>query len=193
MKLTPELKASLHSILSHPFAHTWTVQGFGMLRTYLGKDETWRLNVWDDALRVHQQVSDIHTHPWDFESLVVVGQIHNVRYQYGTSASIRATHWRKLIKTGEVGGGVQDAQQVVLTDVTSETYVEGEVYSQHKAEIHRTRAIPGTVTLNWRSQKDEASLAYVFDKEGRDFIGARPRPAETHEIETACLKALARF
>ena len=65
-------------ILEFPERHDWTLQGFGMLRAYLSSEI--RLHVWSAAHRV-EGVSDIHNHPWDFESMVVCGNMENTLYR----------------------------------------------------------------------------------------------------------------
>jgi hypothetical protein len=191
VNLTPELKAAIDTILSRPYGFTWTVQGFGMLRTYLGPTERYRLNLWDDRLRMKQgdvDVSDIHTHPWDFSSLIVAGQLANTRLDEVASGA--PTHWRKLIKTGEEGEDLSDWAEVCLVERDHEFYTPGATYRQAKAEIHYTRASRGTITLNDRTPKDPASRAYVYDKLGRDWRAARPRLATMEEIRDTCQQAL---
>ena len=64
---------------------SWTVQGFGFLRTYFGPPNApkmYRLNLWDHHFTV-PNVSTIHDHPWDFTSVIVAGEFANQRYNIG--------------------------------------------------------------------------------------------------------------
>jgi hypothetical protein len=54
----------VRSILEDPMRQ-WTVQGLGMLRTYLPDNA--RLHIWNPALKF-EEVSEHHTHPWDLVS-----------------------------------------------------------------------------------------------------------------------------
>ena len=54
-------------VMENPFNYEWELQGFGMLRTYIDKDT--RLQIWLKDFIV-PGVTDIHTHPWDFESFI---------------------------------------------------------------------------------------------------------------------------
>ncbi len=56
---------------------TWSAQGFGMLRKYLPGNR--RLHVWTKAVYV-PSVTLLHTHSWDFTSLILRGVIHNFKF-----------------------------------------------------------------------------------------------------------------
>ena len=77
------LRATVRDVLEHPYPREWTVQGFGMLRTYLDPDKRFRLNVWHSKLAI-PNVSIVHDHPWHFTSWVMGGNFTNVRYTKGT-------------------------------------------------------------------------------------------------------------
>lgn len=69
----------VRSVLENWANHRWSLQGFGMLRAYLS-DRKLRLHVWNSKFAV-PDVTTIHDHPWNFESLVVAGKITNTRYR----------------------------------------------------------------------------------------------------------------
>jgi len=58
------LKKLVRHLLRHPETAEWSIQGLGMLRTYLGqvKDRVIRVNVWDNRYRL-PNVAPIHDHP----------------------------------------------------------------------------------------------------------------------------------
>src|SRR6185503_17239495 len=74
------LRRLVRDVLETPHDRIWTLQGFGMLRTYLGDDMNMRLHVWD-ARHAAPNVSSIHNHPWGFTSLILSGEMENVLYQ----------------------------------------------------------------------------------------------------------------
>jgi hypothetical protein len=45
-------QASVLQILANPFDYKWTIQGFGMLRTYLDSEHSERLHIWDPDIAV---------------------------------------------------------------------------------------------------------------------------------------------
>lgn len=122
-------------VLAYSERHEWTLQGFGMLRTYLGEDRRLRLHVWDSRFRT-TDVSDIHDHPWDFESLVLRGSIRDVRYdardprRYGAG---RASHHLGRILCGPSPAvrGPQDVEPTWLFKQSDQTYEAGERYVMH--------------------------------------------------------------
>src|ERR1043165_7302417 len=85
MTTVPEMEAYFSSaralarfILEHAHSFEWQAQGLGMLRTYITREI--RLHVWDSELRA-PNASDIHDHPFHFESLVLSGRLLNQRYK----------------------------------------------------------------------------------------------------------------
>src|SRR3954464_13201284 len=73
------IQALTHRMLLHPEYSEWSLQGLGMLRCYLTEDRAIRLHIWDDRYQV-EDVSPLHDHPWDFESVIIVGALVNVKY-----------------------------------------------------------------------------------------------------------------
>ena len=69
-----ELCKRAKHVMENPLEYSWELQGFGMLRTYIDKDT--RLQIWLKEFIV-PNVTDIHTHPWDFESYIFQGEITN--------------------------------------------------------------------------------------------------------------------
>lgn len=110
------IKLLVKSILENPTPQTrnWSLQGFGFLRSYLSSEL--RLHVWDSRYRV-KNVSGIHTHPWDFDSYIVAGELHQFRYkEVGINrrdieefdATAPDAYFRSVIKAGP-GGGLREA------------------------------------------------------------------------------------
>lgn len=185
------------NLLDSPTDYAWTVQGFGMIRTYLDDEKQFRLNVWDDRLRV-PRVSDIHDHPWDFTSWVLVGRITNQRYSVLSSSEappilpadmVPAELFRHVqIVTGEGGGPTGPAGNRWLQPRELESYGPTTGYSQDREEVHRTIAMPGTVTINDRSSATAQHTANIYWEEG-DWVNAEPRPATKAEVYSAIEQA----
>lgn len=201
------LRAAVRSILEYPVGREWSVQGFGMLRTYFGRDKKYRLNIWDSALAV-PDVSILHDHPWDFRSWIIAGLTCNVRFKDWTKVTPRAItpcdtvplangssglyDWM-VIKTGEGGGPDGKNGTMPLLQLPQEFYEEGMTYHQVADEIHASYYRDGTVTLNDRVRRLDGEHARVFWPHGQNWVDAEPRPAQLKEIRRTVEKALAGF
>lgn len=177
----------------------WTIQGFGMMRCYIG-DQATRLNVWHSAFKT-KDVSTIHTHPWHFNSLVVKGGLVNERFIPYTSdeAAINNRELENLpsfygtsMKPGMGGGLTKSPQLFRLRSRGLETLNAGEVYSQQAHEVHESRPADGTVTLNhrYRLQNDEAWVFWPEEDGPGGWVSAEPRLATRSEIEFILRSAL---
>lgn len=173
------------SILMSPNDRDWTLQGFGMLRTYLPGDV--RLHVWDSRYRV-ENVSLIHDHPWDFESLIVAGQITNTRYQICGPAYGQKFMCRE-IRPGEGLVPLTTDRPCVLSANPPEILAVGNRYRQRANEIHASEHVDGTVTIVQRRRVGE-DKARVFFHEQLGFVSAEPRKATVDEVYTICKQAL---
>lgn len=180
------------TVLSHPMDYAWTTMGFGMIRTYLDPEQRWRLNVWTKALRV-PDVSEIHDHPWDFTSWVLCGQITNRRFDdHGPDAAYihgALPHQHVQIVTGEGGGPVGPVDVRFLKSRAPEVYEPGQGYQQPRQEVHLTRAVDGTVTLNDRTPPTPEHTANIYWARG-PWVNAEPRPSTKAEVYGAVEEAL---
>lgn len=172
-------------VLEHAVDYEWTLQGFGMLRTYVPNGG--RINVWDSRYRV-PNVSMIHTHPWNFDSIVVKGCLMNQRF-YTSEPFVTPTHSCAIIKPGIGGGMREDLSPVYLCQFPGETYRAGEVYHQHASEIHISTPSESCVTFNNRERtgKDEARVYWPY---GERWVDAIPREATKDEVRDIVTRAL---
>jgi hypothetical protein len=184
------LRASIKSILQRPHDISWTVQGFGMLRTYLDGDKVWRLNVWDKSLTV-PKVSTIHDHPWHFTSTIISGGVTNLRYVVPVDPIAGDEYEWMTIRCG-IGGGPENSKidRCVLRCEAPERYAAGSSYWQIASEIHETLPDNGAVTLNERSPLPDGEHARIFWRRGGAWVNAAPRAATTEEIERVIRGAL---
>lgn len=199
------LKPLIEGVLRDSDAHDWSIQGFGMLRTYLGPEgdpKRFRLNIWDSRFAV-PGVSTIHDHPWHFDSIIVAGAFCNVRYDmkraetgYEAQGSDRSpTHSYVEIKTGP-GGGINPADYpaaTILVPRRPELYAGGDVYHQDATEIHESLPYDGTVTFNERRRVGDGEHARVFWPYGEKWVDAEPRKATHDEVRNVCRDSLQRW
>jgi len=185
----PALRALVRPYLEAPLYYDWTVQGFGMMRTYIGPDKLWRLNVWNSALAV-PNVSVIHNHPWHFESWIIAGNFTNRRY---TEHKIGVAYHFATIKTGEGGGIRSKPDNAVLQFHRDEHYWPGQTYKQTADEIHQSFYSDGCVTLNMRQRVGDGEHARVYWPAGTAWVDADPRPATEAEVEDTAALALRRW
>lgn len=193
------IKALVADLLEHPHSRAWTVQGLGMLRSYLngaGAPKEYRLHVWDESLVV-PHVSTMHTHPWDLHSLVIAGRLMNVRFETAPVESsvfpAGGVYNRQAIRCGEGGGLEGDPDVITLYQQPAEIYGEGDVYTQTAHEIHVSLPDSGTVTMIKRSFGEDTEHAYVFWGPGEEWVSAEPRPATIEEIDFVTKRALERW
>lgn len=181
-----DLRALIKTVLANPHLHEWTTQGLGMLRMYLRPEI--RIHVWHEDLRI-DQVSDLHTHPWDFVSLVINGSIRDLQFMETHSVDELA-YLRQVIKCGEGGGLVGDPIETGLSEMKSARYNTGSSYVLTSAIIHRSIPSTGAVTLCQRRFKEDQDHAFVYWPNDEVWVSAEPREATEREINTACMTAL---
>jgi hypothetical protein len=187
-------KLLVKAILEAAPAFKWQIQGLGMLRLYLSKAV--RLHVWHSGF-ASPGVSTLHTHPWDFESTVVAGQLENIRYKEttGTANTELDTErfYSSLLHCGPGGGLKEDPQLVYLKQLPSEIYHEGESYTEKAEEIHESKPWDGTVTVVSRRFKPDEDHARVFWPVGTAWGSAIPRDATVEEVYVITQFALQRW
>jgi hypothetical protein len=184
-KYAPEcdaLRCLVKSVLMNPLSAQWTVQGFGMLRTYLPftpNPKRFRLNVWNADLAV-LGVSTIHDHPWDFTSWIINGAFRNIRF---TEDHFSGDPFKFMtIKCGEDGCAMSDPSMVRLRAFPTEHYVAGDIYHQAANEVHTSDYDQGTVTLNDRVGDTEHARVFWADEPKGYWVDAKPRPATGGEV-----------
>lgn len=187
-------KLLAQALLMNPLDREWTLQGLGMLRTYLTPDRSVRLHVWDSRYAV-PDVSEMHTHPWDMVSTVVAGELKNYKYRHNLSLTVEPTYLQQAIHCGEGGGLIGEPEPVALFEQLPVYLSEGQSYSQSFNEIHVSVPKDGTVTIVQRQVPPGGSpdRAYVFWPDGQEWVSAEPRPADPSEVEDICERSLLRW
>jgi hypothetical protein len=185
--LGPEVwQHELERAREHP--EGWSIQGFGMLRLYLGEGKRFRLHVWSPEL-ARPRVTTIHDHPWHFRSKIVSGVLRQRRFSVAT----REQGFPYVMQTIRCGPDmcVRGAEEPVgLLPHEIETYRAGAIYTQKADEVHESYPGKGCVTIVDREFLPDEDHARVFWKEGAEFISAEPRPAERWEVKKAINDAL---
>lgn len=184
-----ETKQLVKAILQSPYGLKWSVQGLGMMRTYLSPEL--RLHIWDSSLKV-PNVSPIHDHPWHFKSTVVAGRLRNQTFrliapprEYGYEELQMST-----ILCGENACTVSDPEKVWARRMQEEIYYEGMDYSQFRDEIHESLPDDGTVTLVRRTFIGDRDHARVFWRGDGPWVDAKPRQATGEEVSRVTQGAL---
>lgn len=169
-------------VMENPFNYEWELQGFGMLRTYIDKNT--RLQIWLKDFIV-PDVTDIHTHPWDFQSFIYQGQITNFIFKEYALEDQVSGEWfqsdRCLILTG-VTAFVKEKTPIILKPLDKVGYSRGDIYFHGKDVPHRIDFIDGTITILTKSNIHEDSLAYSYVQNGGEWVSAAPRLATKEEI-----------
>lgn len=176
-------------ILENPDGFDWSIQGLGMLRLYLSPDI--RLHVWDSSAK-YEDVSTMHTHPWDFISYVVFGEVRQYRFTEATGRS-GVPFNRQEILCGEGGGPSGDPEIVYLQHGREEVHPAGSTYRQEASEIHSSFPADGTVTIIHRTFHEDTDHAFVYYPQGEEWVTAEPRPATFDEVHHICASALSRY
>lgn len=186
-------KLLVQKILESPLDFEWSIQGLGMLRLYLNQE--WRLHIWHHEFKV-ENVSQLHTHPWDFVSHVIAGQITNQKYmRLYEGANVGAPCMEQRLHCGPGGCLIGEPRPVRLLLNDTQLISQGMVYSQTAGEIHLTDFEDGTVTLVERCfiHNQNVDHALVYWNKGEQWVGAEPRPATREEIHKGCAVALTRW
>ena len=200
------LREFIRGVLRHHHFYKWTLQGFGMLRTFPFPDnQEVRLHVWSKAHQV-PGVSTIHNHPWDFSSTVVSGELTNVLYGVARASKTLYdkltleqqggfSHERQDLRCGEGGGLIGVPTPVRLVEVGRATYTSDwtHTYMQTAEAIHESRPQDGTVTLVARKFRENRDIARVFWPAGLAWISAEPREATPAEVEAIVENALEKW
>jgi hypothetical protein len=171
--------SDIRRVLDNPYDYNWSLQGFGMLRTWLDPDGIERLHIWDPGSEV-AGVSTIHNHPWDFNSRIVSGVMTNVRYRIDSQAG--DPYNKSSIRTGAGGHLLGDPEETLIESIGSEALLPGEQYSQLAEDFHESMPIAGTVTVITRSFRFQR-VATTCWPHGTEWVTAEPRPATRQEID----------
>lgn len=177
---------AIRKLLEQPDRLEWSLQGFGMLRAYLGSDKRTRLHIWDDRYAV-DNVSTIHDHPWDFESLVLSGSIQN--RIIGAMLGDPSHHVQRIV-CGPGGCALHRERDMRVGTLSQRVYKPGQEYGQAADWLHESIPSRGAVTIVSRTFKEQTEQARVCFPIGTDWVSAEPRPATGDEVASIVGHAL---
>ena len=171
----------IDDVLRNYNRYKWEIHGFGMLRTYI--NENTRLQIWHNDYTV-EQVTDIHTHPWDFTSTIMQGYVRNITYEEHelNDTDIDDIYDRCLILTGE-HAYVKEKTRVRLVKKTQFMHTKGDTYKHKKDIPHRISFCDGTITVLTKENVNPDSLAYSYVEDTLEWVSAAPRLATVDEIQ----------
>lgn len=175
-------------LLHEPDRVQWSVQGLGMMRCYLNNDKSLRLHLWDSSLK-YVKDAGTHTHPWDFLSCILSGELRNTRYLCSMNGWGHVSMNRILVQCGKDGCVKGEPEEASLVAKPVEIYRPGNFYSQTKDEIHSSDADDGTVSLIGRTFHEDTEHAYVFYPIGSPYTSAETRDATPEEIARVTARA----
>lgn len=98
-----------------------------------------------ECSRDHREVITPHSHRFDFQALVLQGEVHNEIWNESTGGDFFTC--TELIYGGEVGNYVKGASRRARYTPEVDTYGEGEWYQMKHDEIHSIMFEKGTVIL----------------------------------------------
>jgi hypothetical protein len=188
------IRSMTEQILRNPYGlgkEAWSLQGFGMLRLYM-PEKALRFHVWDSRFAV-PNVSLHHDHPWEFRSLIVAGQLRNIRYKrYGADELVLGdVFMEQTIQCGPGGCAKGDPTSVKLIEQGLETYHVGDWYHQTADEIHISKPEDGSVTIIDRTFNEDAEHARVYWQ--GTWVSAEPRPATEDELRSILSNSLEKW
>jgi hypothetical protein len=187
------MRSAIHAILTnaiiHPKLQPWTVQGFGMLRTYLPfgpNHETLPVEPVERRSCAPRREHDARSSMVVSHSWIINGEFRNLRF---VEDSINGDEYEFMkIMCGECGGARSGVESICLGALPVEHYTTGDLYHQDADEIHLSAYDQGTVTLNDRTGDTEH--ARVFWPAGGHWVDAKPREATQQEIMRTLTLAL---
>lgn len=150
------------------------VHGNGFIQ--LDLDPTTRLHVWGHPDIPRQSItSAIHDHVFDFRSEVLVGELHNYRYNVVADRDGVFRVYRPRVRQGEDTILVADDEPNRVHAHQSEIEVvpAGDAYSMERGQFHETVVNAPTITL---MRKNGKTL-------GQNPNGARPRVLVPFEFQ----------
>lgn len=162
----------------------WSLQGFGMLRYYM-PGTSQRLHVWSPD-HAEPGVTAMHSHPWNFYSTVLSGELTNEIYTMDNVVGDSEPYYRQTIECGEDGGLVGNAERVWVGLQSVALYTPGQRYRQEAPQIHVSKPTRGCVTVCKREPIPGANLdhARVYWPDSQVWGSAEPRTATAHERES---------
>lgn len=156
MKQQTPLQLLVFDILRHYQRYEWKDTTEGVFATYFYYA---CLNLY---CGLDKENKYIHSHPFDFESVIVVGELQHTRYKKSVWGNVYSYQDRKL--TGEFIGDVGTCH--LLPDPI-EVYRPGQCYTVCTPEIHSVDPMDGTLTFVTRRSYTTPTAFASYWPEGK--------------------------
>ena len=173
----------LERTITEPIGQHWServfaMQKLGVLRFQVPTDEhpDRALHLWNRDLK-DRSASDIHSHPFDFSSIVLAGRIVNTQYE--AVGRFKGPYFGWVIRPGP-NVTVTDRKQYALLLHDVDTIFAGSSYRMDASEIHHTAFEDGTVTVVTKRRGKLADEAMVFDR-NEEWGNAAPEFATIYD------------
>lgn len=165
-------------ILETPLGRLWTTQEFGKMATDVTSNA--RLHIWDRRL-LRPEVPAIHSHAFDFKSIVLVGRMRNLRFFESNTEDA----FNRILVPGS-----GEVTRAWLQELPMEVYGEQVQYKQKAEEIHQSMPDDGTITLvEWLYDESPRPMT-VYWRGRLPWNDAKPRQATDEEIVSVAKRAL---
>ena len=175
-------KRLVKSILEKPLDRLWTAQGFGKMATNITSNS--RLHIWHRML-VNTDVPAIHSHASDFQSVVLVGRMRNLRFVEIDTHASKGGMFNKILSS--------DSEQIIrarLVELPMEIYEEDAQYKQSAEEVHWSLPDDGTVTIvEWDFDPHPLPMK-VYWRGNLPWCDAKPRQMPDHEVLNVARRVL---
>jgi hypothetical protein len=179
----------VRTILEHAEDYPWRMQDIGLLGLRLDDRREHRLHVWGPTYSTGDP--PVHDHPYDFTSLVVVGEMTNTRYVETRYVEEATGEQYTRVRYSPADEDDRATDSLALAG-TATVFRAGDEYSQLADELHDSRQLPGTVTIIRMAFRDVPVLS-VCTRSDAPWMSGRSRPAKPDEIKTITRAALGLF
>lgn len=188
VQLLKVVRGQVRHMLDHPYRFSWSFQGLGMYRVKLTEDV--RVHIWMPS-EANEGVSDMHTHPWSFRSLVLAGSIRDIVYQdVGRVEDGLPARRHEVICGPDGGGALDDGKMTGLRPLSDQVHEAGTSYKLPWNLVHRSRPqVEGTVTVLLKTEKVSDDQACVYRWPHDPFGTAEAAPPTRDDIIRAAWTA----
>ena len=177
-------EALVFTLLRHGEDLPWRMVDIGLMGLRLDERREHRLHVWDGSGSMGDP--PVHDHPYDFTSVVIVGELANTRYVESPGGDEYIRY--RYLPAGED----QRRSDTVMLTARVETLRQADEYAQVAGELHSSRQQPGTVTLLRCAWAEPRELTVCVHHEA-SWRSGQARAATRAEIKAFTAKALEWF
>lgn len=164
-------------ILKNYDCFEWVHQGVGFLRAYLDVEKEDRLHLWHPGIQI-EGISYIHTHNWNFTSVIVAGGLINVHY--GIKMNPGGEYVMEAIDTttGKVIGHPERCNLEVIHKIIAK---RGDLYFEDAEVIHTIQLVSKCISVIKRDFV-EPKHTYSFRHIHEPWANVQARPATEAEL-----------